>query len=316
MTTSTISYASGSVPLGGMGQWAGTSGGGAGQPSPLNLIRNGVGRYNSAYDFSYPCIGYNTTRPMVAFLQNAACVQGPASNYSSFMGYYTDTCTYQGAFTGPTTVTVYDSTFINLFTGPTTTLYGTTGAGGTGGLALAPGSTAGAPGSTGTPALTLAYQGFPTSRTSIFNYGYMYGGSGGGGGGGSVRWVVQNVYLGGGGGGGQPAGTGGQPNGLPGQSVGVGGQGLTQSITNPLPIFQGGPQARTVRSGSGGPAGGFGAAQGGNAGQGATVTPSSPAIPGLPLTAGGFGASASPAINNTAGGPANIVTYIVQGSHN
>ena len=314
MTTTNVQYSGAAVPLGGMGQWAGTYGAGPGQKSPLNAIRNGTGRYNTYADYQSGQNSPGQARPMSSFRTNLACVQGPSSGYSTTLSTGVTNFTFQGQFTSGATVNAPGA--VNIFTSPTTQIQGTAGSGGPGRTYFDNPSA----GNGGT-ALNVTQSG-----VNILNYGAIYGGGGGGGGGGfafasagrQTPGGAVYVFAGGGGGGGNPGGTGGQ------SSL----QGAIQSGTSgAAPGQPGGPQAggnygysTSVNSGPfgnwalyayGGPGGNLGGSgQAGSSGGSGSIDPASyPAFsqapyPGMP------GGSAGAAVT----GPS--VTYTVQGTHN
>ena len=311
-TTTAVNYRSKTVPLGGMGQWAGTYGGGAGQTSPLNAIRNGTGRYNTYADYQASQQGGTqngaqltpgTLRPMAPFRDNLVAVQGTnIQAYTTTLQNADAVITFQGNYQTGVTVTAPANTA--LFTSPTTIMYGKKGQGGNGG-SWSGGLVQGAqPGGTGGSAVTIL-----TSSVNILNYGTIQSGGGGGGGGatGFVSGTPRAAYSGGGGGGGQNSGAGGASigpiqgqapiNAQPGQvnanwNGGTGGFSKTQ--TGNVSCF----------AGPGGPAGGFGAA--GAAGQNT--------IQATQIGPRGNGGAAGTA--SVSPGTGATVTYIVQGTHN
>jgi len=314
MTTTNVQYSGAAVPLGGMGQWAGTYGAGPGQKSPLNAIRNGTGRYNTYADYQSGQNSQGQKRPMAPFRTNLACVQGQSPGYSTTLSTGVANFTFQGQFTGGATVNAPGA--VNIFTSPTTQIRGTAGYGGAGRTYFDSPST----GNGGT-ALNVTQSG-----VNILNYGTIYGGGGGGGGGGfafasaGVQTPGGAVYVfaGGGGGGGIPGGAGGQSTaqgyiqsggvgGAPGQAGGpqTGGGAGNYSITNSGPY---GNWALYAYGGNGGNAGAD--AQAGSTGGGGSIDPATypafnqNAFPGMP---GGFAGAAVT-------GPS--VTYVVQGTHN
>lgn len=277
------------TPLAGISQWAGTSGGGAGQPAPLSAVRNGTGRYWFGADYNTPLTQPGTTRPMTPFSTSAACIQGGQARLVFSQSNNEKDLNIQGSqfYSGPSPSTICqigaNQRGLNVHLDGSSYITGLGGAGGSWPYGSSVQWAVGIAGTPGNPALIL-----PGPNPVVFyNYGTINGGGGGGAAGGCA-------FVSGGGGG--AAGGGGLYATVPGGTAG----GLVPAAINPAgalptgyaggyygvqPATNGKPS--TNLQGGGGP-GGFG-------GLGGTINhyPQPPAAPGgfsnYPVDVGGVG---------------------------
>lgn len=323
-----VQYSGAAVPLGGIGQFAGTWPGQPTVASPLNAIRNGSGKYWTSVDYQAGQNSPGQARPMSSFRRNMWTLQSPFIGQGAILQnpnpvIQADEINMQGP--AYYAINVQTAKSINLYVAPGGGIYGgtSTGTGGVGGPGASYGTptviSSGYPGGGGGNAtqVALTVQG---SGVVIYNYGSIYGAGGGGGGGGG------SAGVGGGGGGGQPAGGGGAtpgqfpgtvyPGGYPnqaGQATGqpyYGGQGAAM-FRLPAPGQPGpGPGQFYVGiyGGFGGNGGQYGQA-GGGGGQGYVQWVLATDQRQNRGTAGGGG-------NAAAAVSAPTVQYVVAGGHN
>jgi len=193
MSFTYIQYGGKSVPLAGIGQWAGA--GGPGQKTPLNAVRHASGRYYSYADYTASQqggtqngaqINPGTRRPMAPLRSNFSASQGQAYGWQIALNAGESDNAIQGQFAGyrnvfPGTAFNVAVSPTNIWTSPTTLVVGTFGQGGNGGGGATTPTFPGQPGGNGDIGITIA-----TNGARIFNYGSIYGGGGGGGGGGAI----------------------------------------------------------------------------------------------------------------------------------
>ena len=299
-TQTSVLYSQGTVPLGGMGTWAGTWPGQPTVASPLNAIRNGAGRYWTNADNQS---GQNTpgqARPMSSFVRNMYATQGVSAQgfpTTLTLPNVNTEINVQGTL-GTTTfgISAGSSTF-NLRVAPGSAIYGgRIFAGKGGGYPLQPATA----GSTGETAINV--QGGGPSAVQILNYGTVYGGGGGGGGGG---YGLQAAVYAGGGGGGGVGGTAGTTFGATAPVAAQAGQSSGALLGGGGAVI---PRLPTglLKGGAGGNHGAAGSA--GAAGQpGGIYTPTQQ----LQATSGGGGAGGSVGASAT-----GLYAWTVAGTHN
>jgi len=328
-----VQYSGAAVPLGGIGQFAGTWPGQPTVASPLNSIRNGTGKYWTSVDYQSGQNSPGQARPMSSFRRNMWTLQSPFIGQGAILQnpnpvIQADEINMQGpAYYG---INIQTAKSIKLYVAPGGGIYGTVSCGGAGG-------SGGSGASYSTP--TVIYSGYPggaggtASQVAltvqggavvIYNYGTIYGSGGGGGGGGGT------ASVGGGGGGGQSGGgAGASPNQFPGplypssgaglsptaQAGGGGGGGGGQGgLVDRFPVpGQPGPSAGqyyvAIRGGAGGGGGGYG--QAGGSGSGGYIQWIGPVNDTQNRGTSGGGGGAAPAVSAPSG-----VQYAVGGTHN
>lgn len=333
-----VQYSGAAVPLGGIGQFAGTWPGQPTVASPLNAIRNGTGKYWTSVDYQAGQNSPGQARPMSSFRRNMWTLQSPYISPGPILQNPTPTIQADEInLQGPAyySVNIQTAKNFNLYVAPGGGIYGASACGGNGG-----GGGAGTP--YAQPTVTypaVMYSGYPGGAgvsssqyaltvqgggVVVYNYGTIYGSGGGGGGGGG------SASVGGGGGGGQTGGTAGaSPNQFPGPlypaagtgmiptaqagqgSGGAGGQGA-YIVRFPVPGQPGpapGPYFVTLTGGGGGPAGGYG--QAGGSGSGGTVQWVFNTTQLQNRGTSGGGGAAAAAVSSSGG-----VQYVVAGTHN
>lgn len=320
-----VQYSGAAVPLGGIGQFAGTWPGQPTVASPLDAIRNGTGKYWTSVDYQSGQNSPGQARPMSSFRRNMWTLQSPFISPGPILQnpnpvIQADEINMQGP--AYYAVNIQTAKSINLYVAPGGGIYGgtSTGVGGTGGQGQPAVTTGGLPGGGGGAATqtALTVQG---SGVVIYNFGSIYGAGGGGGGGGG------SSAVGGGGGGGQTPGLagaspgvfpgtfypGGQPAAQAGQATGqpyYGGQGAS-SYRFPAPGQPGpgpGPYFVSLIAGAGGNGGQYGQAGGSGAGGYVQWVYLTDQLQNRGTSGGG--GNAAPAVS------APTVQYAVAGSHN
>lgn len=223
MTTTSLQYIGAACPLGGMGQWAGTWTGNPVQPSQLNNIRNGTGRFWNSTDFVSNQNTSGQFRPMLPMRDNGMVAYqgsfptGATWNITNGPGARVD-FNMQGNVDDGFTVNVQaTTTSAAIRNNGLQRVITVKGQGGAGGQGISPRAQAQVGGNGRRNGTTINHS-QPTMSSLIYNFGTIYGGGGGGGGGGGAPGIPANPIstdgAGGGGGGGQGAGAGGSSRGV------------------------------------------------------------------------------------------------------